>query len=658
MPTHPITSASTARRRIRTRAAFTLFEIAISLALALIGVVSVVMLMPAGIKAEQLSRLRIYAGVKAEEIVEQFASSSNTSPCIETEAPDMWEVPAGYRVMAPDLESRVSAPRFGVIPLPDAIARRLASDGGEIEDILAQGGKLYYSQAQQTSGLSDTVQGSSTTVPTDNQTQKLVFAVTGYAQNNNLAYLAWKDWPYFEPYPSPPGHGERASHSGTPEHAPADAVIFSYGGATINLWEGVGANGPDMGSMDGHGGTIDGDIGKVFTVGFQPYGLGGATANTAGGAQTYLQSALWYCDRKNLPTSIIMPPSGFMLDAQVTTAMAKFNDPSTVPEGQKWSWVQALRFLAHASTCMTRWHTLVELGGQPSTGGLAVPAATITTTTPASPAILLTHDLIVYWHELSMRMAMLYCASQPYDWGAPRPTQGAIMSDYPLLECDLMSPLLSGTISGTTQAAAQWRPLPAHPIANPGRSYSYPDVPLDPTGTRFSSTAANFTLCRTFKAAERCRQLVFWAADWQSYEDAETAPSAAVDASKYLFAAPIDSAGGPAPFDQRMQACAWPDHHIFQFRNPEKIITFTSPVQGMATGADVSGLRILSGDGEGHDKYDGSAASSARFLGLYGADRNFNGKLDRGTVPASVRLRATLVSRYNFYDPRLTLKLK
>src|SRR5260221_2019677 len=47
---------------------------------------------------------------------------------------------------------------------------------------------------------------------------------------------------------------------------------------------------------------------------------------------------------------------------------------------------------------------------------------------------------------------------------------------------------------------------------------------------------AHATLTAPFAPAERCRQIVFWAVDWQSYEDFETAPSAPVDASKYLKA--------------------------------------------------------------------------------------------------------------------------
>jgi hypothetical protein len=46
------------------------------------------------------------------------------------------------------------------------------------------------------------------------------------------------------------------------------------------------------------------------------------------------------------------------------------------------------------------------------------------------------------------------------------------------------------------------------------------------------------------------------------------------------------------------------------------------------------------------------------FNGLYGADRNFNQTLDRGPVPRSVRIRAQLVARFNFYDPRVPAVLR
>ena len=51
---------------------FTLFEVSISLALVAFGVVSILMLLPSGVKAQQMARFQIYAAAKAEEMIEQF----------------------------------------------------------------------------------------------------------------------------------------------------------------------------------------------------------------------------------------------------------------------------------------------------------------------------------------------------------------------------------------------------------------------------------------------------------------------------------------------------------------------------------------------------------------------------------------------------------
>ena len=631
---------------------FTLFEVALSLVLVSFSVVSVLVLFPLGIKSEQNARMQIYAAVKAEEIIDSFATSSNTNPTIEVEAPDAWDVPSGYRVFSPDLESRVVSHRYGIMPLPLDIVRRLDSDDDEIARVIAEGGQLFYSQASGSTGLEEVTESRLTKQP-DALTQKLVFAVVGYAQSNSLSFLPWKAWPYYEPFPSPPGHGEKKQYRSVPDDVTPNPYKFSYQNIEIFLWEGIGTGGPDSGK-----GTTDGDIAKVFDTGagaagtprfgYHPYALGGS--NDLAGAIAYLQAALWYCDRKLGASASIWynPMESFTVATKVTDRMADFR---SAPDDQKWKYVQAMRFLSHAATCMTRHKTLAELGGQPSTTtGFVIPPAPVAP--PASsPQITLTHDKIVYYHELGMQMAMLYAASLPYDWGVPRPTQRALFTDYPLIEYDLFSAKLSGTIAGAGEPAQQWRPLSARPITTIGRSYSFPNAEIP--AARWSPSA-NFTLAKPFKAMERCRQLVFWAVDWTSYEDFETAPSAPVDASKYLFSAPLSW----GDMGTRMNECTWPDHHVYQFRNPEKVITFTdSGVRTEPTGTDVSNRRILNRDGEGNDKGSGNDNIS-RFLGLWGADRNFNGKIDRGPVPRSVRMRATSVARFNYYDPRLTLKLR
>ena len=636
----------------RQRQAFTLFEVSLSLAIMAFGVVSMLMLFPQGIKAEQMARMRVIAGMKAQEIIDTFANSSNAQPSTETEAPNAWDVAASYRVMSPDLESRVSTHRYGIMPVPAGIARRLESENNEIADILSQGGQLFYSQASGTSGLEE-VKESRVLKQPDALTQRLVFAVTGFAQSNNINYLPQKAWPYYNAYPSPPGHGEKKA-----QNQPADAVdptySFSYKGVRIALWEGVGGGGPDNGL-----GTTDVDIATVFQskegsprFGYRPYGLGPNPQDEAG-AIRYVQSALWYVMRKGLGAEWYVPDGTIDIKTKVIERMSAFRN---LPDKDWWKYVQAFRFLSHATACMTRWKNITQLGGQPSSavGVLIPPSAIPGALGGMSPQIMLTHDKIVYYHELCMEMVMLYAASLPYDWGAPRPTTRPIFTDNPLIEYDLFSPRLSGIITNTSEQAEQWRPIAARPITTIGRSYDYPDRPIPST---LWGNSANFTLARPFKAEERCRQLVFWSVDWMSYEDFETAPSAPIDASKYQFAAPNESINVDQ-MNARMGGSTWPDHHIYQYRNPEKVITFMDAgVPQLASGTDVSNRRILNGNGEGIDK-GGSMDQRRRFLASWGADRNFNGKVDRGTLPPAIRLRAIEVSRYNFYDPRLTIKLR
>ena len=638
----------------RGRRGFTLFEVTLSLVLVSFGVISVMMLFPIGIKAEQMARLRLYAGAKAEEIIDGFATLANTNPSIEVEAPNAWDVPSGHRPFCPDLESRMVGHRTGIMPVPLDIARRLDSNNDEIHKILSEGGQLYYSQATGATGLEESgVSVARANMGSHSLSQRLVFAVAGYAQNNNVPLLAQKSWPYYAPYPSPPGHGLkngfRNTEAGWRSNPPVITdSAFRWGEKEkrdIILWEGV------LGS-EGDTGNLDPDIKQVFALGFRPYSMNPASAEPSlpsnplyyslDGATQYTQVALWYCLRKGLLASIYDPVITVpMVDAQTSTDLFR----TTILDDDKWKYVQALRFLSHAATCMTRWKNKTELSGS------GVNIAPFSVDGVTSPSINLTHDKIVYYHELCMRLVKLYSASQPYDWGAPRPTQNPLFTDYPLIEYDLFT-LTSGPIAGSSPvvSAEQWKPVTARPVRNIGRSYSFPNTPI-PNSTWGDSQ--NFTLAKPFVPAERCRQLVFWAVDWMSYEDCETAPSAPIDASKYLFSAPLAGQS----FDDRMNSCTWCDHHLYAFRNPEKSIAYWDPVvPTLATGAQIYDpeKRVLNDDGFGKDAGSG-VNNKDIFLGLYGADRNFDGILDRGILKKSIRLRASTVARYNFYDPRLTV---
>jgi hypothetical protein len=138
----------------------------------------------------------------------------------------------------------------------------------------------------------------------------------------------------------------------------------------------------------------------------------------------------------------------------------------------------------------------------------------------------------------------------------------------------------------------------------------------------------HFTLTDRFAAEDRTRQLVFWAVDWQSYEDAESAPTAAFDARQHN----LDSRG------------VYVRHQDMLF-NPERDLVWQDATRAVA------GFRPTVGRGD-MDLYP------AMTVGAFGADRNGNGVFDRGPLPPTIRLRATSVARYNIYDKRVFTSLR
>ena len=654
------------------RCGFTLFEIAISLVLVSFGVISILILFPMGIKAQENARFRIYAAAKALEIVESYNASHNANPAFEAEAPNAWDVHVTGRNLAPDLEARDSSYRFGMFPLPLTIAQRLDSDGDEIQTILSQGGYLYYSQPLATTGLSESgFTGANTQPPND--AQRLVMGIVGYAQNNALYAFPWKAWPYYAAYPSPPAFGNHQQSGWLPISAFKLPVSLPNMEHPSYLWED----------------TTDPDIRMVwsniwpvpaFPTGAIPATYGGyywhwlaqpyvpptvqapapspsPTVNPPNQpmaslqtATNYLACALWYATRKGLPLAFINGTAG-MADVQGLFAQ---------PPANLAQQVCALRFLAHAATTVSGYSS--NPNGEPI-NPLAMTAGGI------SPAMRLTSAMITDYHEMCLAVGMRFAASYPYDWGAPRPLQRAIMTDNPLIEFDLLQPgnLLSGqTYAGGYQAQA-WRPIAAQPIRNLGVSFTYPawnlgaqggntlvsENPLDagyvsfPQNPLWGDGEHDFTLTQHFAPAERCRQIVFWTVDWQSYEDCETAPSAPVDAGKYLLGAPVE--GGN--LNWAMTNPPFMDWQQFGYFNPEKVMVFTSSCLDLPTGSHVAT--------EGtHDQANQGLGNAAIFNGLYGADRNANGLLDRGPVPTSVRLRAVQVGRFNYYDLRVPATIR
>ncbi|HYE05991.1 MAG TPA: hypothetical protein VEL07_10790, partial [Planctomycetota bacterium] len=343
---------------------------------------------------------------------------------------------------------------------------------------------------------------------------------------------------------------------------------------------------------------------------------------------------------------------------------------------EHWKQAQCMRFLAHAATCLTRWHPN-GLGA-----GVRIPPATIAGVT--TPDVTVTHQRLLDWHESCLQLVNTFCAHHPYDWAVQRNANRQLGWDYPLIQPDLFAPPAVGPVFGTpclvgtrqlpAQTAAQWGAVAAQDIKHAGGSYAYPHAAIGQCG--LAHDKRRFSLTAPFSASERCRQVVFFSVDWMAYEDAETARSAPVDASKYRKGAPFPKRTFAALCNVRQ---TWHDTFLLHFRNDEGAYVHVLPVDAYATGADTKGLRYndvynhygmpltaLNGHrpevvAAGLDAIPDQGLAPkyvAVFNGLYGADRNWNGRLDRGPIPTSVRMRATTLARYNFYDCRVPFKVR
>jgi len=812
------------------RHGFSLVEVVLSMVLVTVGVLTLMLFLPQAITAHERARFQLYAAAKAMELVEFQATSmvSNGGANFALEADQPWATPSGYRAWAPDLEVKNTGTRQLLQPLPKVIAERLEDQRGEIRQLLAEGGQLFYAHPKPSSGL----RIDSPLEPTPpNESFRTVIGVVGNPQQNALGLIPWKGWPYTQPWPSPlPYTGKDAPDWAGPVDQWNTMPSSEIHGFERNLdqvdmdilWRSHLA---DPGGVWNWSGTIGNSATPAslwrIPTGMRAYTMWGSTHVAMRGssrdgwfhARGQMVMTLWYAWKKGMPASILF--------GRATEADLKaLTDPHQI---------RALNYLAHAGMCMTKWYALeprasalplrhwrhvVEswtiLGSSqtalaPETGpswvqfdlspvppndglrmGIPLPGDddptyptvefNITMPTPltmqqllavlpagagsnpfmlaslatynASPAshphrsrptyvdgnVYITHDMVVNWHESLMKVVMRETAKNPYDWGIPRPLERQLFTDHPLLQYDLIADpadRLAGPIPGlagdshvdaswasTGNQAQQWRPIAARDITNMG---------MNSFGTSFDWTTlkgdqSHFNLTQPFAPSERTRQLVFWSVDWANYQDAETAPSAPIDASRYPLSRSQSSGdftynvmGGPW-FGSTMwgdrgrylwgnPTAEWWDQWQPSTRNPEKGRLFMFDMQDFPPGSGTpmpSGQSIMfytvgpdSGHNPGHSdngnfihrtgdySWDGGIENMDRadrgfkecqdthrwygykvadpktvFSGLYGADRNGNQLLDRGTLPSSVRLRATEVARFNYYDPRLTMSTR
>ena len=709
--------------RLPHQAAFTLFEIGISLIIIAFGVVTVMMTIPVGIKVQQISRMSLLASAKAMELVEGFSGRIGGERIAEFETPEPWETrPFSYSSTRWDMECRSSRWDAGMIPLPLDIAKRLDSDGDEIQNLLASGAYLYYADPKILPGVDPRFVNNEA----PNEAMKLIFAVSGYAQNNAIPVFPWKAWPYRAAYPSPPLYTALDRNkqmmpmpSGDPTADPQQMSTWSsrylMGPGNPRYASDITNNPSGIYGWNSWEGWCNGQADPSLPM------------NRDLTMDAVFQAAVKYFDtlktidlsseQRNDPADLIIQPLRVGLtEAVVAFCKDKFNPgraidkpteyeeyyspPIATPSYRDLSKqfennfrtlcqaaevlpgrsedpvkallrakialrVQCMRFMAFASGT----YYLKRVGAGETVPNLA-------SFSIDSKALSL--DRLRYFHDCCVQAAAIYAASFPYDWGAPRPITRCIMMDEPLIEFDLFHSR-SRPFAGTSPSilAEMWKPVSAQAITSIGLPAFFPgvlqynasgvaswDVNKSPftkdtraAGHPFWGDANHFTLTRPFQAAERCRQLVFWSVDWQSYEDAETAPGAPLDASRVPYhGMHMQNLNN---HDSRYSSEFWSIDSVYDalhLRNPERNLQFTKDMSQVSTGKDLSGSDSI--QGLSHGGSDVGLGNINVAVGAYGADRNHNYILDRGTLPRSVRQRAQTVGRFQFYDPRIPVTLR
>ncbi|HYE04380.1 MAG TPA: prepilin-type N-terminal cleavage/methylation domain-containing protein [Planctomycetota bacterium] len=638
---------------------FTLFEVAVSLALIAIAVIATLVLFPLGLRQLSLDRFRIYSACVANQLVDVYASADPSCAYADHEGPGPWDVSIDGRVNAPDLELRCSNPRYGLLPVPLAIARRLDSDDDEIARLIDDGGYVYYVQPDVPNAWSEDLMPA---LP-PNDLQKLVVGVVGAAQNNAAYSFPLKRWPYYATAPAPPMHAIHHRTYGwtaaAPElpGAPGDAVRFEHGGLPT-IWKANHATVCWQMCVD-----PDPALAELFEAFWQYLWIGGpgqpvptTFADLPSGPVfkarlgAYIDQAIRYAAAAGLTAADIAelmdspPPAPYPYDAIASEIAAKR--------------VLATSYLAHALLSLTRWHKRDQVVAGMAALDAGVDLGSAYAFVPALDPGPVTHDRLVALGRNARWHYYRFTASNPYNWAVPRPIEHASFMDYPLLEPDLFRPPMRGAIWGAPAAVAQaqwWKyaspapitTVPGDPGAPFGANLTYPlSAPPAPSATADDAAVSengpsageisHLTLLNRFEPSERCRQLVMWVADWQAYEDCETCPSAPVDASRYPKAAPggmqpvsADPRGWSgtlrpaASFDDLMWGFTdgWGDatgleqviahggsgdalrlhraligSYVHVYRNPEKNLAFTSPVASLATGADVGALKVRDTD--------------------------------------------------------------
>lgn len=842
--------------------AFTLAEIAFSLAIVALGVITIFLMVPEGIRTQSEVRYKVIAAAKAQEIINQLRQHA---PGMAFDARNQdkegvfpWDTAATYKSMAPDLESMLENQRGNIKPLPERIARRLESENDEIRTVLNSGGRLYYFYPGVPGQAVEGVRSSPMDLNWIDGSRKLVFAVVGSPQQNSILYHpSVKVGPYQDFVPSPPTHGRqsvmRANYYDTDFFHPnrrewIEAVCYdavARDPAIAPVFEAFMAFSDAVGSPSSAAtASLSPETSLAYFQAARAYAEEVGLSFGDGSDQDLLLLGLSFPLHEMAPRPLdeyppqTWPPHGFTLptgdprehgldpealglepdaeDEEIWQTFfaawpprySAFLETHSAPE--HWQHVLALRYLAHAAMTFTTHHR-ADLSGDDAAGVAIEVERMDADDEPVTVTYQVQLAHIRAWSESALQLAVRHGdAAGPYHWAAPRPLNRQVMMDHPLVQLDLLSPVihrqvafadshgLGGTryprgysssagttfpplVNANTVERRQWRALYPQAIRTPGHSdrpWMYPGRVLDVTGDGFIDHndlnipgpgnphadaalghASHFNLSAPFAPQERMRELVFWAVDWMSYVDAESAPSAAIDASRYPIPAPAPNHGAPhsdpmtwsnpylshSDYRRQLNGVLGISSMANNRRNPELALLFLAPsrqwdnvsqsfstdysddwysntnttssgpmhdripvMSEISTWIDPNGLghfglsvgsvdesmwnsplaRMLDmrssaaqnmpsavhGAFYGHDP---DWTNMMIFLGRYGANRSGHrddewinwreafgessgtarkqvAPVSRGIIPASVRLRASTVARFNFYDPRVS----
>lgn len=464
-------------RQARYDRGFTLFEVAISTVLVTFGVVSVLMLLPSGLKAQHHARMQIHASVMMQNLARSLVEPAqvNFNLQVETELPTNNQY---LRRGLHDLEVIGEGTGLDLCQVPTVLAQRIDSDNDEINRIIAAGGRLYYSSP-------------------GGPPQSLVIGFIGAPQLNALPNHPSLAWPYWDNHPMAPAKWELESWriNSTVGNNPPE-----------RLWKNLS------------------EFEALYTA-----------FNTENNPKTDVEYTVWqtYIQRaKDLVLALAVPlETGNPLHPTDRGPIPRH--PSPLPLSGGWGpmaypqddldprpdHLWAISHLAHAAG-MATGALRNKPTGFPQEADRAYAKAT--------------YEACVAW----VRRAT---TTNPYNWGVARHLSTMTAWDYPLLQHDVFPGGSFAEFLDSATGDRGYRIVSPVPVTHHGQARgvygNYADRRLELIPANYDKIRNNwgnsdhFVLTRRFDPSERLRQVVFWSVDWQSYEDFESLPAPEHDAS-------------------------------------------------------------------------------------------------------------------------------